>query len=188
MRPRLSLFLIFASLLWFSLAFATPYNEDALLQGVRLFGCQEILTGNKAFRWAYDGPAIRKFSPYEPDFAEVLAQRGVADVSNYFVNFIANRKAKGETAHVVDLFGSGYFLPPWTADSMTGVRLMHRPLTDYEVFQGYTMKPHQVTGDIFQEATWIDLQRSLRATERHYYELSRCNLAATSLITRIPSI
>src|SRR5688572_11346352 len=61
------------------------------------------------------------FAKYEGDFATLFQDLGVKSAHNHFDDFLKPRKEKNK-AHVLDLFGSGFFVDRKGASSVTGMR------------------------------------------------------------------
>lgn len=112
--------------------------------------------------WNLDGPFHAKRA-YEKAFAKILKKTGVPVAWNFFELIILKLKLTTGKVHVMDLFGSGFFVQNrFATDSITGVRWGH-----YEA-KGWNRKlfdrpaPPEVLGDIFNPETWSKLDESMR--------------------------
>ena len=72
----------------------------------------------KPERWSFDGHDGAKY--YDQDFADLYTRTGQKSLSE----ILTHRRSDGRTNHVLDIFGSGFFVEDQSlADSITGVRL-----------------------------------------------------------------
>ncbi len=111
--------------------------------------------------WHNDGPEHAK-TDYEREFSDILAMVGVTSSANYFENLLQDRHSKKQSNHVLDLFGSCFFIENQKqADSLTGLRF--GPFAQDQLPSGYPKDkvPTEVLGDIFHVATWDNLDKSM---------------------------
>lgn len=129
----------------------TPPNQAALAW----WDCSALMVEDD--RWPVDGPWR-----YGPTFADLFKKLGYKDKdkSDFFSKMIQDRKARGETVHALDLFGSGFYAQP-EADTITGLRYGSMLLRNHEVVKGVQIPP-QVYGDIREASTWSTLDKSMK--------------------------
>lgn len=124
------------------------------------------VNGTPKGRWTIDGPQ----SIYEPSFERVIKAKGDRYDSNYFSKRLNDRKAKGQSTHVLDLMGSGYFVrDPKVADSITGLRMERLKLTEEETVK-YGTRP-VVLGDVFEDGTWSKLRNAMKRRKIPAFDL-----------------
>jgi len=169
LRQRPSIVLTVGLLFWALSGYATVHtasaNSDQLFEIVPRNlenRCSNKLVVDE--KWGIDGPS----SHYEEDFAALFAAIGATpSSSNYFQEILADRKAHGLSTHVLDLFGSGFFIK--NADSITAMRLAPMPVNSSEKTT-LTFAP-QIYGNAFNNETWNRLDQSVSTRDIPKFDL-----------------
>ena len=117
--------------------------------------------------WTLDGPKdlTRNYDPalsYDQDFYDLIRSAHGPSGVNYFARFLSERQAHGQNTHVLDLFGSGFFVGTNpAAQSVTGLRWgAFKPKSQSESLP--TFVPTEILGDIWNSATWDQLESSMQ--------------------------
>ncbi len=128
--------------------------------------------GTAETHWDYDGPRTKHWEPtgqmpakksYEISFEPILKRTGELSAEDFFENWIQKRIKNKKTAHVLDLFGSGYFVEDRkAATSVTGLRWGPYGGNRWNASEGNPNmpKPVEVLGDITNLKTWAALDQS----------------------------
>lgn len=126
--------------------------------------------------WEYDGPQSvgRFYNPkkdYEEAFGSILIKSGVGTLNDFFENFLKERRIKNQHTHVLDLFGSGFFIEGQSlADSITGMR--YGPYDQSQLGNDYKgIVPTEILGDAMNSKTWQKLDESFLKRSIHSVDL-----------------
>jgi hypothetical protein len=128
--------------------------------------------------WSIDGPEFAQKS-YERAMSEIIEKIGEGPSEDYFERFLSQRKSRGESTHVLDLFGSALFVSNRdNASSLTGLRWGPLDTSHRELLVEMTPEdvPPEVLGDIINHNTWLKLDQSM----------SQRNITSMDLITMRP--
>jgi len=112
--------------------------------------------------WQSDG--THGTTKYDTDFSELYAETGQSS----FTDLLKDRKQLAQTTHILDLFGSGFFVEnPELADSITGMRWgpIDRTSTDAHtqlLLNQLPATPNEILGDAMNPKTWEKLKVSMR--------------------------
>ena len=120
--------------------------------------------------WPKDGP-VSADGNYESSFAIAINSIGIEQHYGFFRRRFNSRNTQGRTNHVLDLFGSGFFVAdPNIVSSLTGVRL--GPYPREELQQPWiSHPPTEIFGDIFEMSTWQNLDKSMKLRGINKFDL-----------------
>ena len=139
---------------------------DRSNESLRSDGFAPASVGDAAI-WKIDGRARRPQDTYENSFEELFAKLKIRRPNSHFESLLRSFRTSGPTAHVLDPFGSGFFLPSSSsASSVTGLRL--EPLDWARAGIDPKEMPAEVLGDITNPETWQTLDRSKRHFAAEY--------------------
>lgn len=155
--------------------FALPQNPNpltcaALLRTLQIIHKRPPISGiGPDGRWHIDGISTAE-SRYAADFQYILTQTVNSEIIRpFFRALIDDRQRRGHTTHVLELFGSGFFVADIeSVSSITGLRFEHysnSPNPNVQAIgEPYRDTPElpEVLGDIFNPLTWLKLSRSMR--------------------------
>lgn len=108
-------------------------------------------------KWQFDAPfyVTGGKGSYDRFFAPLLQEEGV----DTFSGLLEARGRAGLSRHVLELFGSGYFIEDFTTvDTVTGVRLLDASLATIEELQ-------EVMGDIHDRDPLLRISRAISRIE-----------------------
>lgn len=140
-------------------------DEAQLLQEMRKTGWMPLRGKGSAESWTVDGPEMAFY------LREIRAVMLAAEPRVGTINTLLERRMEnGQTTHVLDLFGSGFFIRPPEFDvmgidvhSVTGMRYGPFDRTQLPANFPLNKMPTEVLGDIFEPQTWKGLDQSMRA-------------------------
>jgi hypothetical protein len=99
----------------------------------------------------------------------ILAQLGVVAKKGYFERVLSWRRQQALSTHVLDIFGSGFFIKhPLQPDSITGIRV--DSYFGPDVLPA-ALRPFEIAGDALEPTTWAELDGSMRARSIPAFDL-----------------
>ena len=132
--------------------------------------------------WTIDGPISKTKAnypnrAYESAFVNIFFKTGsITKTSRDFIeNYLKSRKADQKGTHILDLFGSGFYIQDQTlADSITGMRLgpFDREFLPKD-YLGYI--PTEILGDALNSKTWKELDMSKKTRSIPSFDLVTLN-------------
>lgn len=135
--------------------------------------------------WDVDGPqrldddSLGSWGPvtgYPKAFRNVLAKTGTADSKDFFAKLLEARHTAGKPAHVLDLFGSGFFVPdPAKTASITGARWGNFDPEKLPADYPKDKIPKEVLGDLLHQKTWDKLDASMKERSIPKFDLITMN-------------
>lgn len=110
-----------------------------------------------------DSELFQQLLQYRENHPE-LFQLAQEKRSSTFGEYFQERKRRGLTNHVVDLFGSGLFADASSADSMTGIRIEELPTPN-------PPNREQIVGNAFRRKTFDQLVKRLNSLEAPFVDV-----------------
>ncbi len=118
-------------------------------------------------QFTYPNPKSPEMHTLKPLLGEGVSLQKIID----------QRKASGRSTHILELFGSGKFLPnPKSADTITGVRLKDITYTDHPDRQTMSRPSHHTVleGDLFEEKTWTGISQHMEYKSISSFDMVVC--------------
>jgi hypothetical protein len=130
------------------------------------YGQRFVVKADGTETWPIDGTHQIKdgLKAYNSFFADVMAGKTLE-------HWATDRRREGKASHVLDLFGSCLFSKaPWAFDSLTGARV--RTISAQQIAPEYArLNWREIIGDLFERATWNQLDGDARSREISAYDL-----------------